>query len=223
MRLAPEVLPFFLLLAAAAGLGGWLAGWPGAALPFLGLAFTLWFFRDPVRRLPAGEGLIVSPADGRVVGVDTVEDAAFPGGRARRVSIFLSIFNVHVNRAPLDGVVTAVTYSPGRFHAAYRDQASADNERNRIDLSTAHGPVAVIQIAGAIARRIVSDRRAGDRVRAGERLGMIRFGSRVELLLPTGLEPAVERGDRVRTTASVIARRHGAEAREEEHAIRQPA
>ena len=223
MRLAPEGLPFLLLLAAAAGLGGWLAGWPGASLPLVGLAFTLWFFRDPVRALPAGEGLILSPADGRVVGVDTVEDAAFPGGRARRVSVFLSIFDVHVNRAPLDGSVSAVSYAPGRFHAAWRDQASTANERNRIDLMTAHGPVAVIQIAGAIARRIVCDLSPGDRVRAGERLGMIRFGSRVELLLPAGIEPAVRRGDRVRTTASIIARQRQPEVGEEEHAIRQPA
>jgi len=223
MRFAPEVLPFLLLLLVLAGLGGWLAGGAGTALPLLGLAFTLWFFRDPVRRPPVGDGLILSPADGRVVGVDTVEDAAFPGGRARRVSVFLSIFNVHVNRAPLDAVVTAVTYSPGRFHAAYRPKASTDNERNRLDLETAHGPVAVIQIAGAIARRIVCDRRPGDRVVAGQRLGMIRFGSRVELLLPAGLEPAVVPGDQVRTTASVIARQRAAAAQEEDHAIRQPA
>ena len=223
MRFAPEVLPFVILLMVLAGLGGWLAGGAGAALPLLGLAFTLWFFRDPIRHPPAGEGLILSPADGRVVGVDTVEDAAFPGGRARRVSVFLSVFNVHVNRAPLDAQVRAVTYSPGRFHAAFRDKASTDNERNRFDLDTAHGPVAVIQIAGAIARRIVCDRRPGDQVLAGQRLGMIRFGSRVELLLPAGLEPAVERGDRVRTTSSVIARLRPAGVREEDHAIRQPA
>jgi phosphatidylserine decarboxylase len=170
-----------------------------------GLLFVLYFFRDPRRSSPEGRGLVLSPADGRVVDLKTVEDPLFPGGQARRLSIFLSIFDVHVNRAPVDGTVRQVAYSRGRFRAAFLGKASEDNERNRVDLDSSLGPVSVTQIAGAVARRIVCDVAAGDRVTAGERLGMIRFGSRVDLFLPMSAQTRVKKGDKVRTAATVLA------------------
>ncbi len=205
MRIAPESRPF-LLAAAALTAGAWvLGGWPWAVAPALALIFVAYFFRDPVRQVPAGDGLILAPADGRVVDLREVDDARFPGGRARRLSIFRSIFDVHVNRAPAGGTVRTVAYSPGRFRAAFHGKASDENERNRIDMDSPDGPLAVTQIAGAVARRIVCDVAPGDRLAAGQRFGMIRFGSRVDLFLPLSARPAVGPGDRVRAAASVLA------------------
>ena len=206
MRIAPESGPFLVAALALLPLAAWAGGAPAllpAALPVL---FVLYFFRDPVRTPPGGDGLVLAPADGRVIDLRTVDDDCFPGGRARRISIFLSIFDVHVNRAPVAGVVRAVTYHRGRFRAAFHGKASDDNERNRVDLDTGHGPVSVTQIAGAIARRIVCDVRPGDRLRAGERFGLIRFGSRVDLLVPLSWEVRIRRGDTVRASRTVLAR-----------------
>jgi len=205
MSIAPEARPFILiglliLVAGALAGGAWWA--LPAAVPLL---FVLYFFRDPHRTLPEGHGLVVSPADGRVVEITEVEDGAFPGGRARRVSIFLSIFNVHVNRAPVAAAVSKIHYSPGRFRAAFHGKASEENERNRIDLNTPYGPLAVTQIAGAIARRIVCDLAVGDQVKAGERMGLIRFGSRVDLFLPLAADLRLKKGQKVRTSATVVA------------------
>jgi phosphatidylserine decarboxylase len=206
MRIAPESRPFLLAAVALTVVAWALGGWPWAVAPALGLLFTVYFFRDPRRDSPVGTGLVLSPADGRVVDLREVDDLRFPGGRARRLSIFLSIFDVHVNRAPASGAVQQVVYSRGRFRAAFHGKASEENERNRIDLDTPDGPLAVTQIAGAIARRIVCDVAPGDRLAAGERFGMIRFGSRVDLFLPLDATPAVGKGDRVRAAATVLAR-----------------
>jgi phosphatidylserine decarboxylase len=205
MKFAPEGRPFVLL-----ALGGIIpavvvGGWVWALLPAALTLFVLYFFRDPQRVPPTGEGLIISPADGRVIEIRQVDDAAFPDGQAQRVSIFLSIFNVHVNRVPSPAEVASVRYSSGKFRAAFHGKASEDNERNRLDLATPFGPLAVTQIAGAIARRIVCDLAPGDRVQTGDRLGLIRFGSRVDLFLPLTAQVRIRKGDRVQSACTVMA------------------
>lgn len=160
------------------------------------------FFRDPARVAPGGEGLVVSPADGKVVEVD---DGAHPGGR--RVSIFLSPLDVHINRAPLDARVADIRYQPGRFLAAYKGKASEENERNAVELTDASGrTVRVVQIAGFLARRIVCYVNPGDSLRKGQRFGMIMFGSRVDLHLPGDAEIEVAPGQRVRGGETIVAR-----------------
>jgi phosphatidylserine decarboxylase len=200
MPVAVEAYPFLGALAVLAlilslGFGPW------AALPVALLAlFVLWFFRDPERRIPSGEGLILSPADGRVTGVE--DDS----GRAR-VTIFLSVFNCHINRSPVAGTVIDTRYTPGRYRPAFDRRAGHDNERNHLTIRAADGEYGVTQIAGLLARRIVCRKRAGDALRRGERIGMIRFGSRTDLLLPPGVRPLVAVGDRVRGGLTIMARR----------------
>jgi phosphatidylserine decarboxylase len=176
--------------------------WPGTALVLAGL-FVLYFFRDPDRAVPADPAAVVSPADGRVV--EIVEES-LEGRRGRRLSVFLSIWDVHVNRAPLAGRIERLEYRPGRFYAALRARASTENEQNVIYLETERGRIVCKQIAGWIARRVLCWKAEGDRVARGERIGMIRFGSRVDLWLPAEAEIAVERGQHVRAGASVLAR-----------------
>jgi phosphatidylserine decarboxylase len=186
-----------LLSALAAYLGG--VGW---AAPFWALAlFVLYFFRDPERVIPAGEG-VVSPADGRVVDVRQ-QDAG--GQNYWKLSIFLSIFDVHVNRAPVDGVVRDVRYTKGRFRVASLPAASIENEQNTVTIAGGRGDVVLKQIAGAIARRIVFTKKIGEPVRRGERVGLIKFGSRVDLLLPLYYTPTVAVGDHVRGGSMIIA------------------
>jgi phosphatidylserine decarboxylase len=200
MPVAVEAYPFLGALAVLAlilslGFGPW------AALPVALLAlFVLWFFRDPERRIPSGEGLILSPADGRVTGVE--DDS----GRAT-VTIFLSVFNCHINRSPVAGTVIDTRYTPGRYRPAFDRRAGHDNERNHLTIRAADGEYGVTQIAGLLARRIVCRKRAGDALRRGERIGMIRFGSRTDLLLPPGVRPLVAVGDRVRGGLTIMARR----------------
>jgi len=162
------------------------------------------FFRDPERRVPPGEDLIVSPADGRVVEVR-------PAGGAgdARVAIFLSLFNVHVNRSPIAGKVRSVSYSPGAFRPAYDPDASSMNERNTLALEGPAGKIDVSQIAGIVARRIRCFKKEGDAVDRGERIGYIAFGSRTELTLPAKAEIVVRVGDRVRGGETVIAKLPG--------------
>ena len=191
----PLILPAFAL-AALLALLHWRAGGAGA----LALAlFITWFFRDPARDIPADAAAIVSPADGRVIEV-------IPAAGGTQVSIFLSIFNVHVNRSPVAGEVVAVARRPGKFLAAWKHEASSDNAQASVTVRTPRGEVRFVQVTGLIARRIVCSLRPGQRVERGERYGMIRFGSRVDLFLPPGAEPAVRVGDRVRGGSDVIAR-----------------
>lgn len=187
-------------LAAAA----FVVGWTAAAVALLAVAAAVaGFFRDPARVAPGGEGLVVSPADGKVVEVD--DDGAHPGGR--RVSIFLSPLDVHINRAPLDARVADIRYQAGRFLAAYKGKASEENERNAVELTDASGrTVRVVQIAGFLARRIVCDVGRGDSLQRGQRFGMIMFGSRVDLHLPADAKVAVRPGERVRGGESIVAR-----------------
>lgn len=163
-------------------------------------AFVTWFFRDPERRLPAGENLVLSPADGKVI-----EIRPCPEG-VTKVGIFLSIFDVHVNRLPVSGRVAAVKYRQGRFMAAWKTVASDENERCDVVIEGAGGDVRVVQVAGLVARRIICRLRPGQTVRRGDRYGLIRFGSRVDTYLPAGAEVTVDIGERVRGGADAIAR-----------------
>jgi phosphatidylserine decarboxylase len=193
-----------LVAFAAVGLGG--GGW-WWLLPLLWLPVAVWipaFFRDPVRAGPRGDGVVIAPADGRVVSVVEVDEPEFLMGRALRISVFMNVFNVHVNRHPVDGVVGFRQYRPGKFLNASLDKSSADNEQMSLGVRSARGPVLVRQIAGLIARRIVTDPAVGDRVRQGERLGLIRFGSRVDTMVPVGVRPRVRVGDRTRAGVTVI-------------------
>jgi phosphatidylserine decarboxylase len=163
------------------------------------------FFRDPERAWSRGERLIVAPADGKVVSVVQVDEPAFFQGRAERISIFMNVFDCHVNRYPTDGTVAYRHYNPGEFGHAGAEKASLTNEQSSIGLTTAKGKVLVRQIAGLVARRIVTDHRPGQAVHQGERLGMIRFGSRVDLFLPLGTSVLVHVGDTTRVGVTVVA------------------
>lgn len=176
--------------------------WAAAALFFLA-AFILYFFRDPERVIPSEPGAVVSPADGRVV---VVTDEAFEGRPGKRISIFLAMWDVHVNRSPLAGRIIKLEYKPGRFYAAMRARASAENEQNIIRLSTGADEIVCKQIAGWIARRVVCWKSVGDTVARGERIGIVRFGSRVDLWLPADAEILVRPGRHVAGGASVLAR-----------------
>ncbi|HEX2714475.1 MAG TPA: phosphatidylserine decarboxylase family protein [Candidatus Acidoferrales bacterium] len=166
-------------------------------------AFVLYFFRDPERVAPSDPAAVVSPADGRIVEVLEESVGSRPG---RRVSIFLSIWDVHVNRAPVAGRIARLEYRPGRFYVAMRSRASAENEQNIIHLDSARGEVVFKQIAGWIARRVLCWKAEGDAVALGERVGMIRFGSRVDLWLPAEAEIVVRRGQHVKGGSSILAR-----------------
>ena len=174
----------------------------GAVLVFLAL-FVFYFFRNPERKIPMEPGVVVSPADGRVVVVKDEENAGRPG---KRVSIFLAIWNVHVNRSPAAGTITRLEYKPGKFLAAWAEKASLENEQNVFTLASEHGEIVFKQIAGWVARRVVSWKKTGDSVGRGELVGLVRFGSRVDLWLPQGAEIAVKVGENVKGGSSVIAR-----------------
>lgn len=187
-------------------LGGlaFLLHWYHAAIVLVLLAlFVFSFFRDPDRLIPVEPGAIVSPADGRVVVVTDEENAGRPG---QRVSIFLAIWNVHVNRAPASGTIVKMDYRPGKFLAAMRERASFENEQNVFTLSTESGEMVFKQIAGLIARRVVSWKKQGEQVMRGERIGLVRFGSRVDVWLPKAAEILVKVGENVKGGASVIAK-----------------
>ncbi len=173
-----------------------------AVLVFLA-AFIFSFFRDPERVIPVEPGAVVSPADGRVVVVTEEENEGRPG---KRVSIFLAIWNVHVNRAPAAGTITKMDYRPGKFLAAMRERASVENEQNVFTLSTDGGEMVFKQIAGLIARRVVSWKKVGERVARGERIGLVRFGSRVDVWVPGNAEIVVRVGESVKGGSSVVAR-----------------
>jgi phosphatidylserine decarboxylase len=173
-----------------------------AAVFFVLSALILAFFRDPERSVPTDPGVIVSPADGKVV---AVADDDFEGRPMRRVSIFMSPLDVHVNRSPMAGTVRAVLYKPGRFRVASRAAASMENEQNVFSVEGEEGLVVVKQIAGLLARRIVFWKHPGDRLQRGERVGMIKFGSRVDLMVAPGVQLRVKVGDRVRAGSSVVA------------------
>lgn len=193
-----------LLIAAAllTASAGWIVA---AALWGILAVWVVAFFRDPERAWSRGDRLIVAPADGKVVSVIEVDEPAFFGGRAQRISIFMNVFDCHVNRYPTDGTVAYRQYNPGRFGHAAAEKASLSNEQSTIGLATARGKVLIRQIAGLVARRIVTDHQVGVQVHQGERLGMIRFGSRVDLFLPLGTRVLVHVGDTTRVGVTVVA------------------
>jgi phosphatidylserine decarboxylase len=201
---AKEGWPFLaialIVAAVATGFFGW---W---SIPFwLAALFVLQFFRDPARPVPEGDGLVLCPADGRVLVVGRDHDPYLQRD-ALKISIFMNVFNVHSNRSPVSGTVKTVTYSAGSFVNASFDKASAENERNALHLRTDDGvDVTCVQIAGLIARRILCYVKAGDRLAAGDRYGFIRFGSRVDVYLPPDSRPRVAIGDKVKATSTVLA------------------
>jgi phosphatidylserine decarboxylase len=202
--IAREGWPFLAGAVAAAAVVTWLGGWWSIPL-WLAALFVLQFFRDPPREVPQGEGLVLSPADGRVVLVGNARDD-YLGRDAVKISVFMNVFNVHSNRAPVDGTVEGVLYFPGKFVNADLDKASSENERNAITQRTAEGAVVTtVQVAGLIARRILCYVGKGDRLARGQRYGFIRFGSRLDVYLPPGSTPKVAIGDKVSATSTVIA------------------
>ena len=193
----------FIVIPGVLGAGLVLAGRRALALPFAAASLvSLGFFRDPEREVPSVPGGVLSPADGRVLSVDAVEDRFV--GPAVRVAIFLSPLDVHVNRAPVAGLVVGTVYSRGRFLAAYRSEAEDANERCSLHLQGDAARVTVVQIAGVVARRIVCRVRPGDKLTAGERFGMIRFGSRTDCVMPRGTDVRVRVGDRVTGGITVL-------------------
>ncbi len=190
------------LLAFFAASGFWYA-----AVPFLVAGISaLYFFRDPPRRIPVPTQDVVSPADGTVVAVEDLAESDHYGGPCKRISIFLSVFSVHVNRAPSQGQITEIRYKPGGYMNAMKAESSEMNESNAIWMTTPHGPMTVRQISGAVARRIVCVPKEGENLEKGQKIGMIKFGSRTELYLPAGAAVCVKPKDKVRGGSSVVAR-----------------
>jgi phosphatidylserine decarboxylase len=207
MRIAREGYPLIftmVIITLLAFAASWLP--LGIILGLLALAIV-GFFRDPERQAPTGEGLIVSPADGKVVSVEGIKgDSPFLGA-ATRVSIFLSPLDVHINRTPVEGRIEKITYQPGSFLAAYKEEASQRNEQNALTIVDNEGrTLGVVQIAGVLARRIICRATLGDRLTRGERFGLIMFGSRTDTYLPEGCRVEVAEGQRVRGGETVLAR-----------------
>ncbi len=191
-----------LAFIAVAVLVGWLTLPALAVIPLLLAAFFLWFFRDPEREVPAVQGAIVSPADGKVTDVSVVEQN---GQLQTRISIFLNVFNVHVNRSPIAGVITDVKYKPGKFRNAMGAISAELNEQNVVTVEGDTGTVVFKQIAGLLARRIVFSKKIGDQVARGERVGLIKFGSRVDVIFAADAAMKVRVGDNVKGGSSVLA------------------
>ena len=197
--MAREGIPFVLVPVIIAAAFGWFALWPLAVVSAAVALFMLYFFRDPHRDVPTGEGLIVSAADGRVTRIENNDDS-------KLVSVFLSPLDVHINRSPIAGKVTNITYIEGKRMAATNDKASLVNERNSLLIEGEDVTVTCTQIAGILARRIVCWPKSGDNLERGQRFGLIKFGSRTDILMPANVEIAVSVGDRVKGGETVIAR-----------------
>ena len=176
----------------------------GAIIFFIFGMFFLFFFRDPEREVPEGENLILAPADGKVILIKPLENLEFMGGGGTLVSVFMSVFDVHVNRVPISGVVKYFKYNPGKFLPAFKDKASSENEQTELGLENEHGKVVLKQIAGIIARRIVCKLKQGDLVKAGDRFGLIKLGSRLDLFLPENVQIKVKLDHKVRAGETII-------------------
>lgn len=203
--IAVEGVPF-ILGAAAVSLIAYFTGFTIVAI-ILGIItiFVIWFFRNPERAIPKGRGLIVAPADGKIIEIKEVEERRYIKEKCLKVSIFMNIFDVHVNRAPYPGTVTGVFYNKGKFMAADKEMASLANEHNAVLLSTPEGKkILFIQIAGLIARRIVCWVKRGDEVERGQRFGLIRFGSRVDIYLPLGVKLRVFVGNKTKAGVTIL-------------------
>jgi phosphatidylserine decarboxylase len=207
--IAKEGYPYIIVLATVTVAFYLLWGMPASLPPLIVGMFVLYFFRDPDRNIPNGREFVVSPADGKIIKIDHIDEPDFIGNRTLRISIFMSPFNVHVNRAPLDGIVRKIEHKKGGFKAAYTDLAALENEHVSMLLDTEFGPVLVRQIAGLVARRIVCRMREGDSLKKGQRYGIIKLGSRVDLFLPADAEPLVNVKDRVKAGSTVVAKIKG--------------
>jgi len=206
MRVAPEGWPFIAIAWIVLALLAWLHLWIPALLWLPIAVWVVAFFRDPIRDGPRGDELVLAPADGRVVGVIPIDEPLFIRGPAIRIAIFMNVFNVHVNRYPTRGRVGFRDYLRGKFGHAGREKASTDNEHSSVGLDTPRGRLLIRQIAGSIARRIVTDHAEGTDVGQAERMGLIRFGSRVDVFVPAGTTVLVKEGDKTRTAQTVVAR-----------------
>ena len=208
MRLDPAGLPFIGGAVALAVVGGLAVGWP-LALPFLILgAFFAFFFRDPERLTPTGDDAVIAPADGRVLVAGAAIAESAPPGAWQQISIFLSPMDVHVNRIPVSGRVTKVAFNKGRFLPAYRHDAGSANERSEIWIDHSGQMIVARQIVGMLARRVVCRVETGSEVRAGERYGIMKFGSRMDIFVPPTAKIIVRVGDMVRGGETVIAVLH---------------
>ncbi len=167
--------------------------------------FTVYFFRDPYREPPAGDNLLLAPADGRVMKVEKIHEPYFINGEAQKISIFLSLFDVHINRSPFGGTVPFCRHIQGRYLAAFKEEAPRENERNLIGIETEEGRMLVVQVAGMVARRIVCWIKPGDLVERGARIGMIKFGSCTELYMPLHANITVKEGEKVRGGETIVA------------------
>jgi phosphatidylserine decarboxylase len=192
----------FSLIAVAAALAWFTGGWVWSVVPVLLAAFFLWFFRDPQRAIPMGEGLIVSPGDGLVTETASINT---PDGPRQRISIFLSVFDVHVNRSPIAGTITRVHYQQGLYLNAMNPASAERNEQNAVTVRGQGCEVTFKQIAGLLARRIVFNHVEGDKLERGQHVGLIKFGSRVDVVLPAEATLRVKKGERVKGGASVLA------------------
>lgn len=201
-----EGYPFVFIplgLAFAAALAG---SAPATGFFLLVAGFNAWFFRNPPRTPPLDDKAVIAPADGKVVGISSAREDRFLKADTQRLSIFMSPLDVHINRSPVSGRVEAVSYNKGKFISAHKDKASLDNEQNAVLLRTETGKqVVCVQIAGFIARRIICDVRAGETLAKGQRFGLIRYGSRVDLFLPPDCPVVVREGDRVKGGESIVA------------------
>jgi len=176
----------------------------GALIFLILFVFFLLFFRDPERKAPEGENLILAPADGKVILIKPFDNLEFVGGGGTLVSVFMSLLDVHVNRVPISGVVKYFKYNPGKFFPAFKDKASLENEQTELSLENEHAKVVLKQIAGIVARRIVCKLQQGDLVKVGERFGMIKFGSRLDLFLPENVQIKVKLNHKVRAGETII-------------------
>ncbi|MEW6428740.1 MAG: phosphatidylserine decarboxylase family protein [Thermodesulfobacteriota bacterium] len=202
---AVEGVPF-IAAAAFAALIAAVLGYDFTALALTGATlFTLYFFRDPVRVCPVGDDLILSPADGRIITVQQEDDPVYLDGQVLKVSIFMNVFDVHVNRVPVAGRVADIRYQPGRFYSANTEKGALENEKCGMIIETGSGQrLAAVQVAGLVARRIVCWADVGDTLAAGQRFGLIRFGSRVDLYLPPSADVRVTIGERVRAGETIL-------------------
>ncbi len=191
-----------LAFIAIAALVAWLTIPALAGIPLLLAAFFLWFFRDPERSIPAVQGAIVSPADGKVTDISAIQQ---DGETRTRISIFLNVFDVHVNRSPVSGIIEEVRYQKGKFRNAMADDSAESNEQNVVTIRGDAGTVVMKQIAGLLARRIVFSKKVGDRLERGERVGLIKFGSRTDVIFTGSADMKVRTGDRVKGGSTVLA------------------
>jgi phosphatidylserine decarboxylase len=205
VRVAREGLPYILaLLVVTIGAGIFNLWW--AIVPLILMGYVIYFFRDPVRITPNDPFAIISAADGKVVGIEEIAEPNYLQKTVKRVSIFLSIFDVHINRAPVEGQIQYVKYQPGKFHNAMEGKSSLFNENNLVGMENHRSKILVKQIAGMIARRIICYCSPGDTMKAGQKIGLIKFGSRVEMFMPLDTEILVKLGDKVKGGETIIGR-----------------